>query len=597
MVTILCLGLAQRRRRCGHAMVALALCLTVAVPAASQGPLGQPIGGGLPPAAPKQVKRAPRPAPAPVPVPTDQFPAPDQAGLGDPIGGMSQPLRVANPFMRGRYPTFGMGDDSYGIEMSLWPEDMELADGLLQWRVNVVRFSPAVSSNYRTPLRPDGYVTGVGAITATMSLSQNGTCISVLSVGGRAMAKIEVACSRGPGLMFRVLKPPRQTRWIVVDAVYRETDGQPTVIQEYLADMWTGKVWQVADFRSEGFTIEPCSGEARTLWNSASAQRLGLRTEDCLNTMLWPSDENRLGRQTVIAARQQEDTSKTTPSPDETATWLASYRDNFLGGEVRVTTIAQARVRSYPTSDGSIVVQTLPPDTAISGRWVTGRDPTTRWLRRAGTGDYVWEGNLTTAPSQRFIIQITPASLPLAGLSTGETKGTIRVNVGDTSFALYALSNGQFEGQTDLSKSPNQCVDLIRRYGFNLGLFSSKTALGDGLDVARNFATKSGGKFQYIDGDRASSLPVLGSVVSISNVMASGSKSTSLQYGHVGIVQKVSEQRDGSFIVTLFDQNFPMPSGLWKIVTFKKVDGGWMGTMTNSGTPIKVAGWSNPVGY
>ena len=404
MVTRLCLWLTLRLRRCWRAMVALGLCLavslTVITPAASQGPLGQPIGGGLPPTAPRRVKQVPRPASTVVPVPNDQSHAPDQEGLGDPIGGMSEQLRVANPFVKGRYPTFGMGNDSYGIEMSLWPEDMEIADGQLQWRVNVVRFSPAVSSNYRTPLRPDGYITGVGAITATMSLTQNGTCISVLSIGERAMAKIEVDCSRGPGLMFRVLKPPRQTRWIVVNAVYRETEGLPTVVQEYLADMWTGKVWQVADFRSEGFTIEPCSGEARTLWNSASAQRLGLRVEDCLNTVLWPSDENRLGGQKVIAAREQESAAKPAPAPDETAAWLASYRDNFLGGEVRVTTIAQARVRSYPTSDGSTVVQTLPPDTAISGRWVSGRDPTTRWLRRAGTGDYVWEGNLKTGASE-----------------------------------------------------------------------------------------------------------------------------------------------------------------------------------------------------
>ena len=402
MVTRVCLWLTLRLRRGWHAMVALGLCLavslTIITPAASQGPLGQPIGGGLPPATPKRIKQAPRPAP--VPVPTEQSQGSDQAGLGDPVGGMSEPLRVANPFLKGRYPTFGMGDDSYGIEMSLWPEDMEIANGLLQWRVNVVRFSPAVSSNYRTPIRPDGYVTGVGAITATMSLSQNGTCISVLSIGGRAMAKIEVDCSRGPGLMFRVLKPPRQTRWIALDAVYRETEGLPTVVQEYLADMWTGKVWQVADFRSEGFTIEPCSGEARTLWNSASAQRLGLRVDDCLNTVMWPSDENRFGGQSTIAARTPESTAKAAPSPDETAAWINGYRDNFLGGEVQVTTTAEARVRSYPTSDGSAVLQTLPLGTAISGRWVTGRDPTTRWLRRAGTGDYVWEGNLKTGASE-----------------------------------------------------------------------------------------------------------------------------------------------------------------------------------------------------
>ena len=397
MVTRLCLWLTLRLQRSTRPLVALGLCLavslTVIAPAASQGPLGQPIGGGLPPAAPKRVKPARRPVPAPVRA--EQSQSSDQAGLGDPIGGMSEPLRVANPFVKGRYPTFGMADDSYGIEMSLWPEDMELANGLLQWRVNIVRFSPAVSTNYRTPLRPDGYVTGVGAITASMSLNQNGNCISVLSIGGRAMAKIEVACSRGPGLMFRVLKPPRQTRWLALSAVFRETDGLPTVVQEYLADMWTGKVWQVTDFRSEGFTVDSCSSEARTLWNSASAHRLGLRVDDCLNTALWPSDENRFGGQPTIADQTPENTTKAAPSPDETAAWINGYRDNFLGREVRVTTTATARVRSFPTSDGSAVRQTLQPDTGVYGRWVTGRDPTTRWLKLASSGGYVWDGNLT----------------------------------------------------------------------------------------------------------------------------------------------------------------------------------------------------------
>ena len=294
---------------------------------------------------------------------------------------------------------FGDGEDLHGMEMSLWPEDMEVVNGLLQWRVNIVRFSPLVSSNYRTPVRPDGFITGIGKVSATFVLNQDGTCTSVLSLAGVPKATIQIACTNGPGLMFRVLRPPRQTRWIVINAVYRETEGLPTVVREYLADMRTGDVWLVSDFTTEGFVVEECDSEAKVLWNSDSARRLGLRVSQCLNTVLWPSDNDRLARlrqtrpvqETVVRAQEQSGQS---PTPEENAAWMAGYRDAFRGGEVTMTTKALARERNYPTSDGTRVLRQLQAGTTISGRWVLGRDTTSRWLRRSGTGGYVWEGNL-----------------------------------------------------------------------------------------------------------------------------------------------------------------------------------------------------------
>ena len=372
--------------------------------AASPGPLGQPISDSLPPA-PKKKARLPSQMPesTPAPAPIRQSPNRQSGGLGSPTGGMGQPNEVQVDARSGRYPSFGQGDDSYGIEMSLWPEDMETVNGLLQWRVNIVRFSPSVSSNYRTPLRPDGFVSGVGSVAATMSLTQNGTCISVLSIDGAPMTQIEVACSRGPGLMFRVLKLPHQTRWIVVSAVYRETEGTPTVVREFLADMWTNKVWPVSDFRAEGFTVEPCSNEAKVLWNSVSAQRLGLRVNDCLSTVLWPLDEGRLAGRAARQSPMLAPVRAETPSAqNETATWKAGYRDNFVSGAATVTTRSLARERNFPTSDGSKTLRELQAGTTLSGRWVLGRDQTSRWLKLTETGGYVWEGNLAVSLQDRM---------------------------------------------------------------------------------------------------------------------------------------------------------------------------------------------------
>lgn len=361
---------------------------------AAPGPLGPPIGA-IPPRLPAKPKPVPQ-VPGPTQPPQNRAPVPS-GGLGQPVGGAGNPIE-------NRLSMFGDGDDSYGIEMSLWPEDMETTNGLLQWRVNIVRFSPLVSSNYRTPVRPDGFVTGIGKVSATMSLSQNGTCTSVLSIDGAPIAKIEIACSNGPGLMFRVLKPLQPTRWIAIVAVFREAEGSPTVVQEFLADMRLRTVSRITDYRAEGFVVDQCSGEARILWNSESARRLGLTVNECLMANQWPSDDGRLRTVVVPVPRQplrpapepivKPDAQPTTASPEETAAWIRLYYDRFLGGQVTVSVKALARARDFPTSDGSRILRELQAGETVSGTWVMGRDPATRWLKLANTNGYVWDGNL-----------------------------------------------------------------------------------------------------------------------------------------------------------------------------------------------------------
>lgn len=393
----------------GKALVlgVLGLAISNPVAIAAPRPLGPPIGGSLPPTT---VKPKPRVQPKPsAEAPPVQAPAPVQRSVTRPTGGYGQPVGGLDTSADRDTTMFGKAEDSYGIEMSLWPEDMEVSQGLLQWRVNIVRFSPLVSELYRTPVRPDGFVTGIGKVSATMVLNQDGTCTSVLNLASNPVARIQVACSRGPGFMFRVLKPPRTTRWIAIAAVFRETEGMPTVVREYLVDMRTKAVWPVTDFSTEGFVVGECSGEAKILWNSDAARRLGLRVKDCLRTDYWPSDDGRLtGRPQPYeqaAARPQNPAPVRpvpTPRPDvaqapaeETAAWIRSYRDSYLSGETNASAKSLARVRDLPTSDGSRVLRELAQGDSAKGRWVQGRDPTTRWLKLSDTNGYVWEGNLS----------------------------------------------------------------------------------------------------------------------------------------------------------------------------------------------------------
>lgn len=82
------------------------------------------------------------------------------------------------------------------------------------------------------------------------------------------------------------------------------------------------------------------------------------------------------------------------PAPSGVDAWQAAYRDTFVGaGEETLVTGGEARQRDFPTTEGTTVQRTLPAGTSVTGRWVRGRDPTTRWLKLA-SGGYVWEGNL-----------------------------------------------------------------------------------------------------------------------------------------------------------------------------------------------------------
>lgn len=74
-----------------------------------------------------------------------------------------------------------------------------------------------------------------------------------------------------------------------------------------------------------------------------------------------------------------------------------AYADHFLTAtDESLQVVSPANLRDRPSSQGTTVLRQLRAGEEISGRWVRGVDPTTRWLRvnigtRAG---YIWERNL-----------------------------------------------------------------------------------------------------------------------------------------------------------------------------------------------------------
>lgn len=86
--------------------------------------------------------------------------------------------------------------------------------------------------------------------------------------------------------------------------------------------------------------------------------------------------------------------------------WQAAYTDTFLSeADITLVTGAEARQRDYPTTEGTTVQRTLAPNSQVTGRWVRGRDPTTKWLKLAD-GGYIWEGNLSVPGGEGSPIEI-----------------------------------------------------------------------------------------------------------------------------------------------------------------------------------------------
>lgn len=75
------------------------------------------------------------------------------------------------------------------------------------------------------------------------------------------------------------------------------------------------------------------------------------------------------------------------------ASWFAGYSDKFLSGDLVVYVTGTAQKRDFPTSKGSTILATVQPGERLTGQWVEGADPASKWLK-ISNGGYIWEGNL-----------------------------------------------------------------------------------------------------------------------------------------------------------------------------------------------------------
>ncbi|GAA4644321.1 hypothetical protein GCM10023115_22810 [Pontixanthobacter gangjinensis] len=102
------------------------------------------------------------------------------------------------------------------------------------------------------------------------------------------------------------------------------------------------------------------------------------------------------------------------PNAPRPQSWFDDYSDTFQSAELTRLLAGTAQKRNFPTARGSRVLETMKPGIAVTGRWVEGADPKTRWLKTKD-GGYIWEGNLAkmetiTSAGMLGLIANTPFS-------------------------------------------------------------------------------------------------------------------------------------------------------------------------------------------
>ena len=242
------------------------------------------------------------------------------------------------------------------------------------------------------------------------------------------------------------------------------------------------------------------------------------------------------------------------------------------------------------------------PNINVGLSW-TGGTPTGPMVQVSTQG-----GNNTgvsaSSGDQGTIINVSAAPLitPAAG-NAGEATGNLTLQfTGGSKATVTAYSNGASEGLGSGTNEAWQCSALIVRYANQLGITGLSPDYSNvlsGKDVASQLGSVSNGKFMYLP-NGSSQQPVVGAVISINGFDVPDKKGNTDPYGHVGIVQAVTPDKngDGGFVVTLFDQNWPSGSQ-WSTVSFSKVGNSYVGKMRDSNAPngeLSVAGWANPVG-
>ncbi|WP_284124746.1 zinc ribbon domain-containing protein [Parerythrobacter aestuarii] len=162
------------------------------------------------------------------------------------------------------------------------------------------------------------------------------------------------------------------------------------------------------------------------------------------------------------------------PDADRPQEWFDNYTDTFLSADLTRLTSGEARKRSFPTAKGGEILETLDMGRAVTGRWVEGADPETRWLK-TNDGGYIWEGNLasmetiTTAGMQGMLAE---QGLPLLRSSLNPAP-------------LYGSQMDDWESDVcDIYRSRNGLVDVM----VEDGKATSFTTESSKLKTARGIA-------------------------------------------------------------------------------------------------------------
>jgi hypothetical protein len=93
-----------------------------------------------------------------------------------------------------------------------------------------------------------------------------------------------------------------------------------------------------------------------------------------------------------------------------TAASAASAEDEYLSGAVTLALRGDGQIRDFPSLSGGAVLREQAAGTSVTGRWVRGAEPNSRWLRLAG-GGYLHE----SAIAERSAQQAGNAAQPAAG--------------------------------------------------------------------------------------------------------------------------------------------------------------------------------------
>ncbi len=301
---------------------------------------------------------------------------------------------------------------------------------------------------------------------------------------------------------------------------------------------------------------------------------------------------------------------------------VPSYGFLTNGSALSTTIQSSATAKSnLGTSPSTVVPMTSStPATAGISATPTGTTSNTGTIQSHGNNQGMLlgenQGSLGTVTTQSGVMKsiqapvMTNVSFQASGQSwvnapLNQAKGTLSfTDRNGNPQTVVSLSNGpqSQEGKLD---NPNQCVDLIVNYAQALGLkdIPSTKVIGDGKDVAKNFAANSQGEFHYEKASVTTVPPAIGGVISVDKFVSAEKPPRSDPAGHVGIAQQVTlldkkgnavtdPNQASSAQVKLFDQNL---GGGERTVNFNKsTNGSWVGSVTIDNTSVPIVGWANP---